>query len=109
MIDNQNITVLGGNGGHGSISFLTARYAPKGGPDGGDGGIGGGVSLIGDSSVWDMSQIRGFQNLQGIRGGDGSGAFATAGSSRGLNRAWMTSRRFQSGQGRSTTVNSSPA
>ena len=73
MIDTQNITVLGGNGGHGSISFLTARYAPKGGPDGGDGGIGGNVNLISDSSVWDMSQLRGFQNLQGIRGGDGSG------------------------------------
>ncbi len=73
MIDKQEITVLGGKGGHGSISFLTARYAPKGGPDGGDGGIGGNVYFIGDSSVWDLSHMRGSRHTQGLRGGDGGG------------------------------------
>lgn len=39
------ITVEGGKGGDGVVSFHRTRYRPKGGPDGGDGGNGGDVII----------------------------------------------------------------
>jgi GTPase len=43
--DEAEITVQGGNGGAGCVSFRRARYQPRGRPDGGDGGRGGDVIL----------------------------------------------------------------
>jgi GTP-binding protein len=43
--DEADITVQGGSGGAGSVSFLRARFQPRGRPDGGDGGDGGEVIL----------------------------------------------------------------
>lgn len=43
--DEAEITVRGGNGGAGCVSFLRARHRPQGRPDGGDGGAGGDVLL----------------------------------------------------------------
>ena len=48
MRDTQYITISGGRGGHGSVSLLREKFAPKGGPDGGDGGGGSSVYLIAD-------------------------------------------------------------
>ncbi len=45
FIDMVTITVKGGDGGNGAVSFRKEKYAPKGGPDGGDGGDGGFVFL----------------------------------------------------------------
>jgi GTPase len=41
--DEVDITVRAGNGGPGCVSFLRARFQPRGRPDGGDGGSGGDV------------------------------------------------------------------
>ncbi len=41
FIDKVQISVKGGDGGNGHISFYRAKYVTNGGPDGGDGGKGG--------------------------------------------------------------------
>lgn len=43
FIDEVEINVTGGNGGHGIVSFLRERARPRGGPNGGNGGSGGSV------------------------------------------------------------------
>ena len=43
FVDEAEITVRAGNGGHGALSFRREKYIPRGGPDGGDGGDGGSV------------------------------------------------------------------
>ena len=43
FIDEAKIYVKAGDGGNGCVSFLMAKYLPKGGPDGGDGGKGGNI------------------------------------------------------------------
>lgn len=43
--DEADISVRGGAGGAGCVSFLRARFQPRGRPDGGDGGTGGEVIL----------------------------------------------------------------
>lgn len=51
MVDQINISIRGGRGGHGSISLSRVRYLPYGGPDGGDGGSGSDVLFIGGQSI----------------------------------------------------------
>ncbi len=58
MIDQANIVVVSGAGGHGAISGRHEKYVPRGGPDGGDGGDGGSVVLVADRNV---NTLRGFR------------------------------------------------
>ena len=52
--DLLEITVQGGRGGDGAVSFLRLKYLPKGGPDGGRGGRGGSVFL---KAIDDVSSL----------------------------------------------------
>ncbi len=45
FIDEAEITVRAGDGGHGVVSFRREAFEPRGGPNGGDGGDGGDVIL----------------------------------------------------------------
>ena len=56
--DEVDITVRAGNGGPGCVSFLRARFQPRGRPDGGDGGSGGDVILEVSSSLRTLSHFR---------------------------------------------------
>ena len=51
FIDQANIRVKAGDGGHGCIAFLREKFRPKGGPCGGDGGNGGDVILRGNQNL----------------------------------------------------------
>ncbi|MBI4298982.1 MAG: GTPase ObgE [Chloroflexi bacterium] len=73
MIDKLNITVRGGNGGNGCISFHREKFVPKGGPDGGDGGDGGSVFLVGDSNISSLVSFRFKKRFDAEDGGSGEG------------------------------------
>ena len=56
--DRAQIHVEGGHGGNGCLSFRREPQIPRGGPDGGNGGRGGGVVLVADEQVTDLSRFR---------------------------------------------------
>ncbi len=58
FIDYVKILCRSGKGGAGSRHFHRAKYAPKGGPDGGDGGRGGHIILRGNSHMWTLLPLR---------------------------------------------------
>ena len=58
LVDEAEIYVRGGNGGHGCVSFRREKFIPRGGPDGGDGGDGGVVYAMatpGIETLFDFS------------------------------------------------------
>jgi len=69
--DEATITVRAGHGGPGCVSFLRARFQPRGRPDGGDGGSGGDVVLDASPTQRTLSSFRRrriFQAENGRRG-----------------------------------------
>jgi GTP-binding protein len=72
--DRAQISVEGGRGGSGVISFRREKYVPKGGPDGGDGGNGGDVVAVADPSLRDLGAFRGSSHYRARRGRHGEGA-----------------------------------
>jgi GTPase len=74
FIDRARITVRGGNGGNGAVSFRREKYVPRGGPDGGDGGRGGSVYLAADPNLTTLGEFRHRKRFAAGNGGNGSGA-----------------------------------
>ncbi|HOS92765.1 MAG TPA: GTPase ObgE, partial [Armatimonadota bacterium] len=68
FIDEAEITVQGGDGGSGLVSFRREKFMPKGGPDGGDGGDGGDVVLVADKHLGSLLDLTHRHHLKADRG-----------------------------------------
>jgi len=73
FVDEAEITVQAGNGGHGALSFRREKYIPKGGPDGGDGGRGGSVELFATEGLNTLADFRFVRHYQAKGGQTGGG------------------------------------
>ena len=73
MIDNINISVRGGDGGDGVVSFRREKFVPLGGPDGGDGGNGESISIVASSAHTTLSHLRYSKHFRARRGSHGKG------------------------------------
>lgn len=71
FIDKARITIKSGNGGNGIISFLRAKFIPKGGPDGGDGGRGGDVYIQGIRDINSLGKFKVQQHYEAQNGASG--------------------------------------
>lgn len=71
--DILEITVQGGKGGDGGMSFLRLKYMPKGGPDGGHGGHGGSVWLEAVEDVASLERLINRRTYKGETGSQGEG------------------------------------
>lgn len=72
FIDEAEILVKAGDGGHGCVSFRREKFVPRGGPDGGDGGHGGSVFLVateGIDTLLDFSGRHHWNAESGVAGG----------------------------------------
>ncbi len=72
FVDLVEVTVIGGNGGDGMVSFRREKYVPAGGPAGGNGGHGGSVYLIAETNLQTLLDFRyanEFKAKPGMRGG----------------------------------------
>jgi GTP-binding protein len=73
FIDQAQIWVKAGDGGHGCISFRREKFIPKGGPDGGDGGKGGEVYFQAVENLDTLLDFAGKHHWQAQNGHPGSG------------------------------------
>jgi len=84
FVDEARITVMGGAGGNGCVSFRREKFVPRGGPDGGDGGDGGSIVLVADPEINTLLPFR-YRNLfQADRGRHGEGSQRTGRSGEDL-------------------------
>ena len=73
FVDEVRLTVRGGRGGDGSVSFHREKYKPRGGPDGGRGGDGGSVVIRATENLSTL-EPHSFRNvIKAGRGKHGSG------------------------------------
>jgi GTP-binding protein len=73
FVDEAEIRVEAGNGGHGCASFRREKFIPFGGPDGGDGGDGGSIWLVGDEGLNTLVDFRHQRRFRAQRGENGMG------------------------------------
>jgi GTP-binding protein len=74
FIDQAQIWVKAGDGGHGCVSFRREKFIPKGGPDGGDGGHGGSVYFQAVENLDTLLDFAGKHHWQAGNGQPGSGS-----------------------------------
>lgn len=80
--DISRITVCGGDGGAGCMSFRREAFVPKGGPDGGDGGRGGNVVIQADAQLSSLIDYRFKHHFRAERGTHGRVPVVTARAAR---------------------------
>ena len=73
FVDEAEIVVQAGKGGHGCLSFRREKYIPKGGPDGGDGGKGGDVYLVATDGLNTLADFRYNRDYRAPGGTGGAG------------------------------------
>lgn len=73
FLDEATISVTGGNGGNGCVSWRREKYVAKGGPDGGDGGNGGAIYIQADANTDTLSLYRSVKRFTAEKGGFGQG------------------------------------
>lgn len=71
FIDRVQISIKGGNGGNGCVSFYRAKYVVNGGPDGGDGGKGGNLVFVATKSETSLVDFRYKKKFNAENGEDG--------------------------------------
>lgn len=84
FIDETNITVEGGKGGDGCLSFRREKFIPLGGPDGGDGGDGGSVYLESSNNLNTLIDFRYKHHFTAEKGQSGMGSDCTGKSGEDL-------------------------
>jgi len=84
FVDEARITVIGGDGGNGCVSFRREKFVPRGGPDGGDGGDGGSVVLVADPEINTLLPFRYRSIFRADRGRHGEGSQRTGRSGEDL-------------------------
>jgi len=84
FVDESEITVQAGNGGHGALSFRREKYIPRGGPDGGDGGRGGCVYLVATQGLNTLADFRFVRHYQAKGGSTGAGKMKSGQSGQDL-------------------------
>ena len=77
FVDKAVITVSGGKGGNGSVSFHREKYVAAGGPDGGDGGRGGDIIIKTDTNMSTLMDFRYKRKYKADDGARGSGKNCT--------------------------------
>jgi len=73
FIDQAEIWIKAGDGGHGCVSFRREKFVPKGGPDGGDGGNGGNIYFQAVDNLDTLLDFAGKHHWQARNGQPGSG------------------------------------
>ncbi len=74
FVDQVQIEVSGGRGGHGCMSFRREKYVPRGGPDGGDGGNGGSVIIVARKGVNSLVEFANRHHVRAEKGVGGMGS-----------------------------------
>ncbi|MDR3279760.1 MAG: GTPase ObgE [Synergistaceae bacterium] len=74
FVDELIISVCGGKGGNGCVSFLREKYRPNGGPDGGNGGRGGSVTLKATTNLQTLTDFEGRRLFKAENGAHGEGS-----------------------------------
>jgi GTP-binding protein len=80
FVDEVKISVRGGKGGNGCVSFRREKFVPRGGPDGGRGGRGGNVVFYSDPNVNTLIAFRYKKHFFADRGKHGQGKSKTGAS-----------------------------
>lgn len=73
FLDEATISVTGGNGGNGCVSWRHEKYIPMGGPEGGDGGYGGDVIIEANANTDTLSDFAAKKRFTAEPGVSGSG------------------------------------
>lgn len=80
FVDYTRISVRGGRGGNGCLSFRREKFIPKGGPDGADGGRGGDVILEAAPGALTLADFEYEKKFQAGNGEPGKGGMKTGGA-----------------------------